>query len=40
MFSEPTSLVFVSTLLSEVVIAALLGMYLGADVKRKQVRSK
>ncbi len=36
MFSEPTSLVFISTVVSEVAIAFLLGMYLISDVKRKQ----
>ncbi len=40
MFSEPTSFVFISTLASEIIIAALLGLYLVSDVKRKQVRSK
>ena len=36
MFSEPSALVFFSTIVSEVVIAIALGAYLVSDVRRKQ----
>lgn len=36
MFSEPSALVFLSTLATEVVIAIALGAYLISDVRRKQ----
>lgn len=36
MFSEPSTLMFVSALATEVVIALALGAYLVSDVRRKQ----